>query len=771
MRVFFSEKEITMPYVPIKMSAPADNLVDASETVMLDVSGYLWNCGPGSGYAIGDGTITSKSSPVPVLCDRKYARLIDGGAYGALDESSYAWGWSGFVHIGVPIPGNFGQPQSVVGGIQWITLLGGGGKCGLDSKSYAWAWGGTNGVNGDNQNVTRSSPVSVVGDKQFTKIALGASSYILALDASSYLWAWGLNNAGQLGDNTILNRSSPVSVVGARQFVSVYTGYSTSYAMDSSSRIWSWGYNTYGLVGDGTILDRSSPISTSGPWDYFFADWYNVYARINNQWYVWGRNAAGYGNFGIGDTVGWTNSGSPASIAVNYPFRIKRFTSTGRAFDEDNNLWVWGNNASGVLGIGNTNNQSYPVRKLPRRSYGIYTPALTSFIKILNNQSVTSGEGISILLDQSSYAWTWGGGWISSIEGSSSPISVLGALRFLDLTVSKTKNIANDHCHIMGLDISSYAWAWGENTHGQLGDNSTTFISDSGGNFVATSYQNRSSPVSITGDKQWIKLLASHYHSMGLDISSYVWCWGDNIYGQLGNGSTILASSPTSVIGGRQAIDIAIGSTHSVLLDSLSYIWVWGSNTTGQLGLNDILNYSSPVSVVGDKQFIQITSNCAYNTWALDSSSYAWAWGINTNGILGINSIISNSSPVSVVGNRQFILISGSPLSCVALDSSSYAWTWGNNTYAQLGTNLNVASSSPVSVVGNYQWGTIDIGSCLIGATSYPNSNIVVCGFNNNNRYTNHFSESTYLSSPITVKFNHSYISPTTVMWKNILGK
>ena len=768
---------IKMFLTPIKVSAPDDNfLLDANNNayvagaVLLDASSYLWYTGSG-----GDGINITRTSPTPVLCDRKYARVT---SFGFLDAFSYAWAWGSGIYTGQQTVGTYYQPQSVLGGIQWRTLICGGGTsgypiAGLDGSSYAWVWGSTGAAVGDNTNQTRSSPVSVVGGRQFIQITSG-SEHVVGLDSSSYAWAWGQGAGeytGVLGDGTWEVRSSPVSVLGAKQYISVQASQYSNYALDGSSYLWAWGQNG-GQLGDNSNPCRLSPVSINGPWDNLYVCNNTVFGKVNSQWYVWGANNGNYGN--------GTTAANSQPTAVNYPFTIKKIVGgvTIMAFDTSNNLWVWGSSSgsNANLGVGDTSARSFPTRMLSRPSYGLYTPP-TSFIMLMNNQRSASGDGVSIFLDQSSYAWTWGGastgllGNNNSLVNSSSPQSVIGGLQFCKLSISKTKNVAADHCHIIGLDISSFAWAWGENSHGQLGDNTTTYISDQGGNFVPTSFNNISSPISIIGGKQWLKVLAGHYHSLGIDASSYVWSWGDNTYGQLGDGSVILRSSPVSVIGDKQVIDIAIGSTHSVLLDSSSYVWAWGVNTNGQLGVNDILSRSSPTSVVGGIQLIKITSNCAYMVWGLDSSSYAWGWGNNANGALGNNAIIASSSPVSVVGGKQFTLISGSPLSCVALDASSYAWTWGSNSNGQLGNFLSAASSSPVSVVGNYQWGNIDIGTCLIGSTSYPNSTIAVCGIDTDNRFTDYFTSSYSISSPIAVNFAHSYISPTKVVWKNILGK
>ena len=104
-----------------------------------------------------------------------------------------------------------------------------------------------------------SSPISVIGDRQFSAIIPTNGSMSCALDTSGYLWTWGLNFYGQLGDGTDVQRSSPVSVLGGPFLSARYDNFAM-HAVDSSSRAWAWGYNTDAQLGDGTLQHRSSPV-------------------------------------------------------------------------------------------------------------------------------------------------------------------------------------------------------------------------------------------------------------------------------------------------------------------------------------------------------------------------------------------------------------------------------------------------------------------------------------------------------------------------------
>jgi alpha-tubulin suppressor-like RCC1 family protein len=97
---------------------------------------------------------------------------------------------------------------------------------------------------------------------------------------------------------------------------------------------------------------------------------------------------------------------------------------------------------------------------------------------------------------------------------------------------------------------------------------------------------------------------------------------------------------------------------------------------------------------------------------ALRTNGTIWTWGQGTSGILGDNTTVDKSSPVSVVGGfTDWVQVSASLLNTVAIRSNGTLWTWGTNSYGQLGDNTVVAKSSPVSVVGGFTgWGSVAAG-------------------------------------------------------------
>ncbi|MCX6015025.1 MAG: hypothetical protein NT020_05480, partial [Chloroflexales bacterium] len=110
---------------------------------------------------------------------------------------------------------------------------------------------------------------------------------------------------------------------------------------------------------------------------------------------------------------------------------------------------------------------------------------------------------------------------------------------------------------------------------------------------VVAASHTRSMPVAVPD------IVVGTDFSCALDDSGTVWCWGDNTYGQLGDGTTTPSSEPVQVTGLSGVQSFSAGSTHVCAIDGSNAVWCWGHNDHGQLGTNNILDSSSPIQVSG----------------------------------------------------------------------------------------------------------------------------------------------------------------------------
>ena len=187
--------------------------------------------------------------------------------------------------------------------------------------------------------------------------------------------------------------------------------------------------------------------------------------------------------------------------------------------------------------------------------------------------------------------------------------------------------------------------------------------------------------------------------------------WGDNAYGQLGNGSTVNSQSPVPVeneVGTATLSDVeavAAGELHSLALAD-GDVFSWGYNTDGQLGNGSTTNSSLPVTVTGLTGISQIVAGDNDSFALSGQNNEIWAWGENNDGQLGNNATTNEDSPVGVQGiggNGADAVAAGASFALALVNfanGSGSVDAWGANNDGQLGTNSTVGSEIPVAVAG-----------------------------------------------------------------------
>ena len=182
----------------------------------------MWSWGCATDGQLGDNTTVSKSSPVSVVGGfTDWCQISAGGGHSlAVRQNGTAWGWgrNNCGQIGDNTTTSRSSPVSIIGGFSnWSQVSAG--YChslGIVGNSSLLAWGrNANGQLGDNSATDRTSPVSVVGGfTDWCQISAGKYGHSLAVRRNGTAWAWGNNADGMLGENQSSSRSSPVSVVG-----------------------------------------------------------------------------------------------------------------------------------------------------------------------------------------------------------------------------------------------------------------------------------------------------------------------------------------------------------------------------------------------------------------------------------------------------------------------------------------------------------------------------------------------------------------------------
>jgi alpha-tubulin suppressor-like RCC1 family protein len=326
---------------------------------------------------LGDGTTTSRSSPVSVVGGFTDWCQISAGRYHSLglrtNGTAWAWGNNSYGRLGDGTTTTRSSPVSVVGGFtDWLQVSA---ACahslGVRTDGTAWAWGcGAHGRLGSGTTNNTSSPVSVVGGFTDWCQVSAHGSHSLGVRTNGTAWAWGANSYGRLGDGTTISRSSPVSVVGGfTDWCQVSAGECHSLGVRSNGTAWAWGYNNCGRLGDGTTISKTSPVSVVGG----FTDWCQISAgsghslgvRTDGTAWAWGCGAHGR----LGDGIS-TNKSSPVSVVGGFTdwCQVSAGGCHSLGLRTNGTAWAWGQGCCGQLGDGTTSAKSSPVSVLGRFS-------------------------------------------------------------------------------------------------------------------------------------------------------------------------------------------------------------------------------------------------------------------------------------------------------------------------------------------------------------------------------------------------------------------
>jgi len=267
----------------------------------------------------------------------------------------------------------------------------------------------------------------------------------------------------------------------------------------------------------------------------------------------------------------------------------------------------------------------------------------------------------------------------NSTTDSSTPVGVYGL-------GSKVKNITSGYLHSCALTTNGRVWCWGNNTYGQLGNNSTT---------------NSARPVAVAGLGRGVRAIdAGWFDTCAITARGAVKCWGNNSYGQLGNNTTTSSLTPVQVHGlTRGAKAVSASYFHTCAITAKGAAKCWGNNSWGELGDNTANESAKPVGVYGLNKRVKQISAGYTSTCAVTTKGAAKCWGSNLYGQLGDNSTTTTGKPVNVHGLGSGIksVKAGGYHAC-ALTTAGGVRCWGLNDEGQLGDNSTISSLKPVVV-------------------------------------------------------------------------
>ena len=245
---------------------------------------------------------------------------------------------------------------------------------------------------------------------------------------------------------------------------------------------------------------------------------------------------------------------------------------------------------------------------------------------------------------------------------------------------------------VTAINALGEMWAWGKNYYGQLGTNNTTYYSSPVQVGALTTW---SGSKSISAGLQYIGIIKS---------DGTLWTWGNNSFGQIGNGTVgPNYSSPIQVgfLTDWSTIGNAVGATYVIKTDGT--LWVCGEGSLGGLGLGNTTSYSSPVQLGALTDWAQVKGGNR-GCMAVKTDGTLWGWGRNANGEVGSGNTTVYSSPVQIGALTDWLKVVNSYKSTLALKTDGTLWAWGKNDTGQLGVGDTTDRSSPVQIGALTTW-------------------------------------------------------------------
>jgi alpha-tubulin suppressor-like RCC1 family protein len=759
---------------------------DHSCGVTTSGQGYCW--GANSGGQLGDSTQTDRNVPVLVKGNLTWSRISTGitSSCGLTTGGAlYCWGWGQYGQLGDSTAGLVRTGPIAVKMPAGTTVTnfstGGSSACAVTSVGdvYCWGFGGPSLGNGGSEQ--KNVPTKVINLTGATKVSMG-TTHACALVTSGAAYCWG--GGGPLGDgSTGISRATPTAVVGGHVFTEINAGNRNTCALKNDTSVWCWGFNGSAQLGDSTAFFRAIPTPIPLTASQLIAGGANgtqgdhrcALSPDGRGILCWGQGSSGQLGDGSSQlrriptsvflanatsgaavsivptvasfrpfaTVGTTVT-TPPSVVVRDArgFGVQGATvtfsvvsgggsMTGASVTTDVNgaatvgSWTLGSTAGANVAQAAVTLASGTVAKA--FFYGTGGAAITAVTKIsgdsivLTNQPVSfnalptvqvtgaGGVGVPgatvnfvlnsvttpILTDSLGYA-SLPSPFLTPTTSPPTTNTTLTAssgaapsVSFTILAIQSPVGSPGNRNSACGLAKSGIVYCWGQNNFGQLGNGTTT---------------QRNYADSVSGGLRFSKLsLQNGGHHCALTSTGAAYCWGDNVFGQVGDGTTTTRLVPTAVLGGLTFTQIITQNETTCALTSAGAVYCWGylhASGMFNVSLRDRRVLTPTLANTGSLAFTQIAL-WDQGLCGLTAAGVAYCGGDNSTGTVGNGTFIHvYDGLVQVTGGLTFRKIAGGTGTICGVTLDGLAYCWGSsNASGGLGdgTALNRFAPTPLA--------------------------------------------------------------------------
>ncbi len=337
--------------------------------------------------------------------------------------------------------------------------------------------------------------------------------------------------------------------------------------------VYAWGDNGAGQLGDGGMSNRSRvPIKVDGLSDIIAisaGERYSLALNSSGEIYAWGENQNG--RLGIGSQ---TDQDTPVKLDdISNVKAISAGAGHVLALLSDGDVYAWGDNSYGQLGIGDVVREKHSPQQITD---------LSDIVEI------SAGYDFSLALDSDGQVHAWGNNEESQLgDGYQNDKEYYP----IETDISDVKTIAAGYYHALAIKNDNTVWGWGYNDWGAIGVGLNTYY-DYPTQITALD------PEEVPGSNNSIHGIdGGENFSFGFANNGFTWGWGVNVYGHLGNGETKNKEWFPIRVDIRRVMEISAGKDHTLAVKKDGTIWAWGYNHKGQLGDDTYDQKTSPTKI------------------------------------------------------------------------------------------------------------------------------------------------------------------------------
>ncbi|HBJ85307.1 MAG TPA: hypothetical protein DDZ88_15810 [Verrucomicrobiales bacterium] len=517
----------------------------------------------------------------------------------------------------------------------------------LKADGTVWVWGsnsyGLHGI-GSTSGGRPLIPELITGLSDIAWISAGVE-HCLAVRSDGAVFAWGRNTQGQLGDGTLTNRSSPVSVLGVTGVTQTAAGVAHSLALRADGSVFAWGtrwHSSRNQLGDGAIGGTAtSAVMVPTLSDVVYVDAANfcsLYLKLDGSVWMAGELSSG-----------GQRSSMPEQVSSLSDIRVMTAGSShAAALNSDGMLFTWGDGSDGQLGVGSL---------LPS-----HEPLASSLPGPAGVIACAAGNNATLILDNEGRLWSCGRNLYGQLGTGKYPLKTIPV---------KIETVSN--AVAIGGSLDDFAVNWvklSDDTFLMSGQYNTDPVYGS-----RLKFQRPTAYPPVPGVVQEVEHGSGYWGARCTDGS--IWTWGNALY----IGRTYTSADryqPTKVNGLPSITSLSCGPGHSLAATVSGQLYAWGDNNFGELGDGTTNRESLPVLISGMSAVAEVSAGTGWSI-ARKTDGSVWTWGRNDQGQLGDGTTSHSQTPHQAIGITSAIQVRAMPNDSCALMADGGLHAWGGN--------------------------------------------------------------------------------------------